>query len=154
MSTLRAFCTKPPVTAQRHESLRAVAQRMRDAHVGCVVVTEEGVRGDVKPIGILTDRDIVIKALAQTDRYLEQVRVDDIMVQPPVTLGDDAEVAQALRTMRSVGIRRIPIVNQAGALVGLVSIDDLFAHYEHVFGTLGVLVQHERGHESSPVHRR
>ena len=122
---------------------------MREHHVGCVVVVDQA----GKPIGMLTDRDIVVRALAQTDRHLEQIRVDDIMAQPVVTAAANADLVEAMTMMRSAGIHRLPIVNAGGNLVGLLSFDDLIEYFQGRLGDLASLLQQGREHEQLQLTR-
>ncbi|HVY31953.1 MAG TPA: CBS domain-containing protein [Polyangiaceae bacterium] len=151
MTTTRRYCTKHPITAERNDSLSTVAQRMRDHHVGCVVVVDRGPQGERLPVGLLTDRDIVVRVLAQTDRHLEQVCVADVMAQPVVSVKDTLDVAESLRIMRSAGVRRVPVTDATGALVGLLSFDDLLEYYEQQIVELATLLERERRHESSKL---
>jgi CBS domain-containing protein len=95
---------------------------MADQNVGSVVV----LRDDV-PWGIVTDRDLVLRVLR---RGLDPVvtRVDAVASNPLVTARDDVEPMEAAVLMREHGIRRLPVVDGAGALVGIVSLDDLVHH--------------------------
>jgi CBS domain-containing protein len=144
MRLVADYCSKGVVTARPDQSLLEVAQLMRREHVGCVVVVESNSHWPSRPVGILTDRDIVVRALAQTDRYLDQVRADDVMVRPVITVSEDDELADALDIMRSGGVRRLPVVNQNGEVVGLLSFDDLICHLHGSFGELAALLGRER----------
>lgn len=109
------------VVAQAEESARAAAIRMREHHVGCVVVTR-----DAHPIGILTDRDIALRVVAE-GRDPEQTKIADIVTYDVTTIERDAEVGTAARLMREHGVRRLPIVDEAGHVTGIVTADDLVA---------------------------
>jgi CBS domain-containing protein len=147
MSKVRKYCSGELVTAQSGESLQRVAQRMRDEHVGCVVVIE-GLDGKRKLLGILTDRDIVVRALAQTGRYLEQVSVGDVMSHAGVTVSAEAEMGEALKIMRAAGIRRLPVIEPTGELVGLLSLDDALDYLQEVFGDLTSTLSREQRNEA------
>jgi len=111
------------VVAQRATPLPEAARLMREHHVGSVVVVDEGGKGRV-PVGMLTDRDIVVAVVADgvDPRTLT---AGEVMSGEPVTVrcGDSAE--HALQVMRRRGIRRVPVVSEAGALAGMVTLDDL-----------------------------
>lgn len=107
------------VTATEDEGIVEVARRMRDARVGSVVV----VRG-AHVVGLLTDRDLVLRVLAEGTRP-ERVRARDVMTRDPIVVSVHAEPSDAAARMREHGIRRLPIVDDAVHLVGIVTSDDL-----------------------------
>ena len=96
---------------------------MRQYHVGDVVVVEE-TAGNAIPIGILTDRDIVIEVIAE-NVPLDSVTVEDVMSGEPVTVRENCGTWDSIKTMHAKGVRRIIVVNDAGGLEGILSIDDL-----------------------------
>lgn len=121
MKTLEA-CKRDVVVARRDTSLADAAKLMRERHVGCIVVVDTNDAS--KPVGILTDRDIVVEVVA-AELDPRSVTVGEIMSTPVVTVraGDDA--LDTLKAMRIRGVRRVPVVDDAGALAGLASLDDL-----------------------------
>lgn len=100
-----------------------VAALMREHHVGDVVVVEEkdGLR---MPIGIVTDRDIVIETTA-LNVDANAFTAGDLMSAPAVTASKDAGFVEVLRLMRNHKIRRMPVVTAAGSLFGIVTADDI-----------------------------
>ncbi len=117
--TLAAY-TRPVVVAALGESARAVAERLRDAHVGCAVVTREG-----RPVGIVTDRDLALRVVAE-GRDAEATRVDQVVTFDPLVLSAGDTLDAASRCMQEHGIRRVPIVDDEGRVAGIVTADDLF----------------------------
>ena len=107
------------VIADLAESVLDVARRMRDFHVGCVVV----VRGS-HPIGIVTDRDLVIRVVAE-GRDPATTRVADVVTYDATTVPRDAGIETVARVMRDRGVRRLPIVTEDGKIAGIVTADDL-----------------------------
>ncbi|HKY38641.1 MAG TPA: CBS domain-containing protein [Polyangiaceae bacterium] len=89
----------------------------------------------------MTDRDLVVRVLAQTDRYLDQVRADDVMSKPVLTARDDDDLAEALAVMRAGGVRRLAVVDANGAVVGLLSFDDLICHLQGSLGEFAALLR-------------
>ena len=79
---------------------------------------------NVRPVGVLTDRDIVLEVVAR-EVDPRTVRVGDIMTTNPVTIGEDESVEEALKDMRNFGVRRLPVVGQRAELVGIVAVDDV-----------------------------
>jgi CBS domain-containing protein len=106
-------------TAGPDEPVEAAAARMRDARVGCLVVLDDRRR----PLGLLTDRDLVVRVLAQGSG--PGMRVGDVMTTDPTVVTADVPVEDALRTMRRRGLRRLPVVDDEGRLEGLLAADDV-----------------------------
>ena len=119
------ICRKQVVVARRSTPLDEVARLMRKDHVGCVVVLEQG--DGRLPVGIVTDRDLVIEVLA-AGLDARSLTAADVMTTSPVVTRETDDVSWALKTMRDRGIRRLPVVDDAGALTGIVSMDDLMEH--------------------------
>ena len=119
------ICTRKVATVREADDLTAAAELMREDHVGYLVVVEPGPAGaSVKPIGVLTDRDIVVSVVSrQTDP--RSLRVGDIMTPHPVVAEEGLSVDSALVQMRKHGVRRLPVVASDGHLVGVVSLDDV-----------------------------
>ena len=130
----RDLCRKTVVTAPPAASLPEVARLMRANHVGSVVIAEEGSR---RPLGIVTDRDIVLEVLA---KGLEPatVKAADIMSTAPVVSGGDDDALWTLKVMRDRGVRRLPVVEPDGTLHGIIALDDLL---ESAAGSLQDVVQ-------------
>ena len=119
------ICRRNPVTVRRFDELGKAAQLMREKHVGYLVVVEpDEADGSQRPVGVLTDRDIVITVVAR-EADPRTLRVGDIMTQQPVTVSASDSIERALREMRRIGVRRLPTVGQRGELVGIVSLDDM-----------------------------
>lgn len=102
------------------ESLRTAAERLQSSDCGTLPVVGK----DGRVVGMLTDRDICMAALAQ-DRPLSALKVKDSMSHPPQTCSSEDVLATAERAMREHQVRRLPVVDASGALVGIISIDDL-----------------------------
>jgi CBS domain-containing protein len=146
MPCVSDYCSQEAITVPRGLGLLETARLMRDEHVGCVVVVENGPNGP-RPIGILTDRDIVVGVLAQTDRQLHLVRVDDVMSRDPQLAKAGDDLSDTLMTMRAKGIRRMPVVSTQGTLVGLLSFDDILDYVQDEVADLARLVGRERRRE-------
>jgi CBS domain-containing protein len=98
------------------------ARTMREEHIGFLIVHERG--DDIrKPIGVLTDRDIVLEVLAK-DIDPHAVTVKDVMTRQPLVANESDELGEALQAMRMSGIRRVPVVDTRGALTGIFALDD------------------------------
>lgn len=119
------ICTIQTVHCKRDMSVQQAALLMRNHHVGDLVVVEQP-NGEQVPVGIITDRDIVVSVIA-LGLDPASLLVGDIMSAQLLTASEDEDVYDIIERMRVNGIRRLPVVNSLGALSGVVSIDDLLA---------------------------
>ena len=117
--SLERFCREPVVTIQPKQSVRDAALMMRDRHVGAVLVVD-----DDRPVGIVTDRDIVMRAIIE-GRDPNTTAVRDVMSGSLTVVGSDQKIDDAIIAIRTAGVRRLPIVNAAGKAIGIVTLDDL-----------------------------
>jgi CBS domain-containing protein len=119
------LCRRNVVTVRRTDSLTDAAKLMREHHVGYLVVIDPDFTGaTARPIGVLTDRDIVVSVVAR-DASPRAFTVADIMTPNPVVLELADTIAAALAEMRRIGVRRMPVIGETGELVGLLSLDDV-----------------------------
>jgi CBS domain-containing protein len=128
-------------------SLRVIeaAHLMRHKHVGDLVVVEDP-EGDRIPVGIVTDRDIVVEVLGN-DLDPAHTTMADIMRAPVVIAADSEDTEQVMERMRAHGVRRIPVVGTGGALVGIVTLDDLLKVLVADAGILLDIVAKAQTHE-------
>ena len=117
------YCNRDVVVIEKTESVREAINLMRKNHVGDVVVVQMQENASI-PLGILTDRDIVVEILAE-DVDLNAVNVGDVMSDQLVTINEDTKLLDAIKQMRIKGVRRLPVVNESGELQGILSVDDL-----------------------------
>lgn len=117
------FCRTDVVVLEKNSSVVEAAKAMREAHVGDVVVCENQ-GGQLKPIGILTDRDIVVGLIA-LGIPVETIRVEDLMTPTLVMVSRQHGVYETIQMMETYGVRRLPVVDEAGRLIGIVSSGDL-----------------------------
>lgn len=116
-------CNADVVCCKPDASISEVAALMRKHHVGDVIVVEDKDEKRV-PVGIVTDRDIVLETIAlQLDTTA--FTAGDLMSTPVVTVGADAGFVETLRLMRNHKLRRMPVVTDAGSLFGIVTADDV-----------------------------
>jgi CBS domain-containing protein len=108
------------VTASADTSVKDLSRTMLDEELGDLVIAE-----DDKPVGIVTDRDIAL-AVARYDD-LSELSAEDIMTPDPVTIHEDATAVDLPATMADGRVRRIPVVDDDGRLVGIVTLDDVVA---------------------------
>jgi len=109
--------------AQKYDTLVEAAKLMREYQVGSIVVVEEqnGVR---YPVGLVTDRDLVIEVIAK-EVDINSVTLGDVMYRDIILGKENDDVNETIKIMRQKGIRRLPVVDDNGALVGIVTLDDL-----------------------------
>lgn len=140
------LCTRQVVIARREESARVLAELMRQHHVGDLVVVETEAAGQ-RPLGIVTDRDLVIEVLARQVAP-ESVTAGDIMSSDLLTAREDEELAEALARMRHKGVRRLVVVDRAGHLVGILATDDVVELIAEQLSDLRGLVEREQDREA------
>lgn len=126
------ICTHDAVSISPAASVEDAARMMRKRHVGSLVVVEQP-NGERVPVGIISDRDIVLSVVAQGVPY-GQLRVNDVMTREPATCAAEEQLLDAVARMRTYGVRRLPVLNPKGGLCGLLSLDD-------VYGALGIYLQ-------------
>ena len=117
------YCNRDVVVIEKTESVREAINLMRENHVGDVVIVEIREKASI-PLGILTDRDVVVEILAE-DVDLDAVNVGDVMSYQLVTVNEDTKLLDAIKQMRIKGVRRLPVVNEQGELQGILSADDI-----------------------------
>jgi len=129
---------KRPVQSLPPEASCADAARlMRDANVGSVVVTRDG-----RPLGIVTDRDLAVRVIAD-GVDAGRLPIGEIMSGEPIFLSSERDIAQVVAIMRDLGVRRIPIVDAEGMLSGVVSLDDLVLLLADQLTSLAQCIRHE-----------
>jgi CBS domain-containing protein len=114
------FCRREPCTATAGESIREAAKRMDARGVGCLVVVD----AEGKPVGMLTDRDLVMRGLRRR-RDPDSTTVGELMHDDVTRVREAAPLEVAIRRMRSDAVRRIPVVDDVGRLVGILAADDV-----------------------------
>ena len=130
------------VVVEKDESVQTAIALMREHHVGDVVVVDKS--GSIsKPVGILTDRDIVLEILAERVD-LDAVNIGDVMSQDLHTVQEDTKFLDAIKMMRTKGVRRLPVVNRTGNLVGILTVDDVLGLIlEQLSDLVGLVVKQQ-----------
>ncbi len=141
--SLATICNRNVVYIDQDAGIVEVAQLMRERHVGSVIVVD----GAGKPIGIITDRDLVIEVIAN-EVSAEALLLKDIMTPEPVILQESADTEAALKLLRDHGVRRAPVVDAEGLLSGIVSMDDVLQHLSQELNELVSLIDNEQQQES------
>lgn len=141
------LCIREVVIIHGRDTIRDAAKLMRSHHVGNVVAVESR-NGENIPIGILTDRDIVLGLLA-TDVDIDAVTVGDVMSSELLCVREDEDVFTALKRMRQHGVRRMVVVNERDSLEGILAVDDLIALLSEQLGDLTTLITRGQQHEEN-----
>ncbi|MFL6623025.1 MAG: CBS domain-containing protein [Sulfurifustaceae bacterium] len=116
-------CVRDVVFTEREMSLREAAKLMRQHHVGDLIVAEKR-DGRCFPVGIVTDRDIVMEVIAK-DLSVDDFAVGDVIGPKLITTREGDGIFETIQSMRTNGVRRLPVVNDDGVLIGIVSMDDM-----------------------------
>jgi CBS domain-containing protein len=147
MGNIGEFCNRDVVVVTRETTVIAAAQLMRHHHVGTLVVCERLNGGRRIPVGIVTDRDVVVEVVAPELRA-DTITVGDIMEPGLVTARETEGLTQTLEIMRYKGVRRLPIVGADGQLIGIVAIDDLLAVLAEELDDVAKIIARGQMHEA------
>lgn len=139
--TASEYCNREVIVVEPHISVTEAAGLMRQHHVGNVVVVEK--HGEkARPVGIITDRDIVIEVVAQ-EIDPDTVVVKDVMSADPVNVLEHTSLLDTLDLMKNKGVRRVLVVDDEGDLQGLLSADDAIELIAEQVNDLSRLVNNE-----------
>lgn len=139
------ICIRDVVCAGRSTSVQDAARLMRSHHVGNVVVVDNRA-GDRIPVGIVTDRDITVGVVASGADAL-QLTVEDIMGPELITAPENQGAFETVEQMARSGVRRLPVVDRHGLLVGIVTVDDLVEFLTMHLSELSRAIARERRKE-------
>src|SRR5579872_5312655 len=132
------ICVRSVDIAEIDESATLIAQRMHARKVGTVVVVDK----DRRPLGLVTDRDLVVRVMA-ADRDPNQTGVSEVMTRLPHTVSEELPVEEALGIMRCGPYRRLPVVDREGRLAGILGLDDILDLLSEECADIGRLVKKE-----------
>ena len=140
------LCNREVIIVEAEDPALEAARLMRKHHVGAVVVTEEqdGVR---KPVGIVTDRDLIVEIMA-TGLDPVAITAGDIMAPELVTVKENAGIFETIQYMRRKAVRRSPVIDDSGGLVGIITMDDLLQLLSTELSELTRIVDRETDKES------
>ena len=139
--TIGEICTREVVYVGINESVADAARLMREHHVGSLVVLQPAQVGG-KPVGVITDRDIVVGIVALS-LDPEATPVEAVMRPSVACIREDEGLGRAVALMKQEGVRRLPVVDAKGALVGIVSADDLLELVAEEMSGLAAMVGRE-----------
>lgn len=136
-------CIRDVVVATKDVTVQQAAVLMRRHHVGDLVVVMEEAKGRQVPIGIVTDRDIAVSVVAPALNAAVYT-VGDLVARELVTVAEEQGVFETIQQMRMSGVRRMPVVDRAGGLVGIISVDDLIQLLSDEMNELAKLIAREQ----------
>lgn len=139
------ICNREVVIVEKETPLAEAAELMRRYHVGDLVVVTKTADGKT-PIGIITDRDIVVKVLA-THLTLDDLSVADVMSYELATVRVEDHFIDAIKLMKEKGIRRVPVVNGYHQLIGILTVDDLLELLAEQLNDLVAVVSRQQKRE-------
>ncbi len=132
------ICIRSVDSAELDESVWQAAERMHQRAVGMLVVVDEAQR----PVGVVTDRDIVERVVAQ-QRDPGITKISEVMTASPIYVREDATIDSALALMRAHAVRRLPIVDSEDRMCGVVSVDDILMQMAEQFADVGRLLERQ-----------
>jgi CBS domain-containing protein len=139
------ICSREVLFARRDTTVKTAAALMRESHMGSIIVVDEP-NGKRIPAGILTDRDIVVAVVA-LGLDPNAIQVGDVMSQELLAVREDAGIAETVELMRMKGVRRLPVTDDAGALVGIVAADDILTLLAEEMSALAKMISREHKRE-------
>lgn len=117
------ICNRTTIIARKQDSVVETAKVMRENHVGSVIVVDDA-GGAPTPIGIITDRDLVLEVIA-AELDPETVTAGDLVASELVAAREDDSLWDTMQRMQAHGVRRMPVVDPQGHLIGIITVDDL-----------------------------
>lgn len=133
------------IVADQNSDVLTAAQLMRQHHVGTIVIVADAVNSK-KPIGIVSERDLVVKVLAK-NVSAKDITLHDTMTRDLVCLREDDDIIDTIRVMCMEGVRRAPVINKQGNLVGILAMDDLVEMLADDLSNLARLIERGRQNE-------
>lgn len=140
------ICNREVIVIQRDEPVVEAAKLMRQFHVGAVIVIDKA-DGRTVPVGIVTDRDLVVEVMA-TELDETVITVGDIMAPDVFTIKEGTATSDAIELMRRKTIRRLPVVDESGELTGMLTLDDALQLLSEELLDLAKLVRYEQKKET------
>jgi CBS domain-containing protein len=150
-TTIGEICNREVIITTPDTTVAAAAKLMRQHHVGSIVIVGSSEAQLRVPVGLITDRDIVVEVTAM-DLDPDTITAGDVMGRELATARESEGLLEAMEAMRYKGVRRLPIVGEKGQLVGIVTLDDLLEILAEQVGALVKIVAHEQSREAVLTH--
>jgi signal-transduction protein with cAMP-binding, CBS, and nucleotidyltransferase domain len=141
------FCNEKVIRVGPEATAQSIAKKMKMEQINDVIV-EDRIKGKIETIGIITDRDIVIEAIAE-DTELSEIKAREMIYRPPVTVPESCGIYEAIETMENQGVRRLLVLKKSGEVLGLLNTDNLFQVLGDEFNRLGNLLKNQSSREKS-----
>ncbi len=135
--TIYTVCQTNVVSVSPHTTIAFVADLMKEKNIGCVIITE-----DHKPVGIVTDRDLALRANISKEEK-DSAPVSSIMTTDVQIIRKDTGIFQAVQVMKTSRVRRLPVVDMGGRLVGLITVDDILRLLARELGEIARVIGNE-----------
>lgn len=142
MTTVGNWCSRSVVVATANEPLRQVARRIHDTDAWCAVVVNSV--AEARPVGVISDRDMLVGMLASVGPCVDDLVVGDVMSLDLVVAHEAEPLTDALALMQRFEVRRMPVVDEQGRLMGLLALDDLIDFLSNHIRFLSGLVAEPR----------
>jgi CBS domain-containing protein len=143
---LKELCVLDVACCHKATTITEAARLMRQHHTGDLVVVDES-EGTKEPVGVVTDRDIVMEVIAK-GHDPERTLVSAVMGSPVVVASGSENIATAIERMRTHGVRRLPIVDDSGTVFGIITLDDLYRALAEHTAALAAIVTKEQTREN------
>lgn len=137
------YCNRYAVTIKPGASLAEAAALMREQHVGFLIVVDDSEPWRRAPIGVLTDRDIVVQVFAP-GAAPQELSVADVMTRDPITASEQDDLGELLTRLRDSGVRRAPVVDASGNLLGVIAMDDAIEMVTNLLCDISGLIRQEQ----------
>lgn len=144
--TVGAFCSPVVAYIDQNASVLDAARLMRSRHTGSLVVVADAAHGACNPVGIVTDRDLVVEVLAEDFRH-DLVAVKDVMSQDLIVAAPSDALYDTVKRMRAKGVRRVPVTDGQHAVIGVLSVDDVLSVLAATLSEVDALIVQEQGYE-------
>jgi CBS domain-containing protein len=141
------YCNREVIITDRDTTILEAAKLMRQHHVGSLIVVDEQ-NGKKMPVGVLTDRDIVVELLA-AEIDLDSVSIGDAMSYELITATERDDLVETVEKMRGWGVRRVPVIGSDGSIVGILAADDMIELIAEQMNNLAKLITVEKIREQA-----
>ena len=146
MMSVGELCCRNVVTISAQASIADATALMRHHHVGDVVVVNT-IGGRALPLGVITDRDILIEVMSQEVPNALQPAIGDLITREPVCIFSHNSIFEAIETMRSNALRRLPVVDAESTLIGIITADDILGMLTRALSELAAIGEGRRQRE-------
>lgn len=143
--SIAPFCNRDVVVIEQNCSVLEAARLMRQHHVGALVIVASG-DGVNRPVAVVTDRDLLIEVMA-VGLDPAAVLVAEVVTERLCSVPASEGVFETMRLMRDHGVRRLPVVDDGGGLLGIIAVDDLIALLAEEMNELSRLITHQQARE-------